>query len=151
MAVLTDLFTGIANAIRAKSGNTAAIPATSFAAEISNLAVPQYISGTFTGRSSDNTFTLPNAIGKNNILLMPNSSYTETSSRAGWQTYAIAYINGVWHGTSADLMNARISGEANDRFENCSWNKTTGVLRVDNSLIKINYISSTQEFIYVAW
>ena len=78
MSELTDLFTNIANAIRAKSGATGQIAATSFAESISNLpAGPSYVVTTeYTTHLSSSTIKCPAIIGKENVVVYANANFT---------------------------------------------------------------------------
>lgn len=74
MAVLTDLFTQIANAIRGKTGDTATIQASQFATAIANIPSGSEIVviKRIAIDSATRTITDPQLVGKNNFVIMPN-------------------------------------------------------------------------------
>lgn len=79
MSQLTDLFTGIANAIRAKSGSSETIQAANFATTIA--ALPALKTGTFTPTVDFPTeVDIPDAVGLSNIVfLLGDRSYGDLS------------------------------------------------------------------------
>ena len=80
MSQLTDLFTDIANAIRAKSGSSETIQAANFATTIA--ALPTLKTGTFTPTTdSPSEVDIPDAVGLSNIVfLLGDTSYNNLSS-----------------------------------------------------------------------
>lgn len=68
MSALTDLFTGIANAIRGKTGGTDAITASDFASAIAGLPTgATHAAFTVTGNSTKSA-TIPELIGKTQVV-----------------------------------------------------------------------------------
>ena len=73
MAVLTDLFTQIANAIREKTGDTANIQASQFATAIANIPSGSEVVVIKNAQMDSTTRTITNSqlVGKNNCVIMP--------------------------------------------------------------------------------
>ena len=90
MSQLTDLFTGIANAIRTKSGNTEAIQAADFATAIVNIPVgtPIILIDVLKNDKSGG-MSIPTAKGKQNIIITP---YNENGWSSNYTTKGVAYI-----------------------------------------------------------
>lgn len=74
MAVLTDLFTQIANAIREKTGDTATIQASQFATAIANIPSGSEVVVIKNAQMNSATRSITNSqlVGKNNFVIMPN-------------------------------------------------------------------------------
>lgn len=128
MSALTDLFTGIANAIRGKTGGTDAIAATNFASAIT--ALPNgAVSGTKSGIAQSTYFA--DCVGKNNIMV------------------CIAYAG---PGLTGELSCASvIDGQGYRQIcgnstadASPTWNKDTGILYTGDA-------SSARTYRYVAW
>lgn len=87
MSTLTDFLTGIANAIRAKKGTSAAIPAQNFADEITGLNVSvsvQLILKNNTNSTISLAFKSDATPGStNDISVGPNSTVTKTGFAVG--------------------------------------------------------------------
>lgn len=147
MSQLTDLFSGIANAIRTKNGNTGAIKATDFATAIGNI--PNGVDIVLIDVLTDGYWglSIPNAIGKENIFIIPyNASDWASYGTNQGQTY-IAVVDGVkyyghYSGTGG---NKNIAGVTS--FNNL-WNSTTGKIS-DNLVMELN--DAQQRWIGVAW
>lgn len=128
MSALTDLFTDIANAIRGKTGGSAAIAATNFASEIAALPSGA-VSGTKSGIGQSTYFA--DCVGKDNIMV------------------CIAYAG---PGLSGELSCASVIGGQGYR-QICgnttadaspTWDKDTGILYTGDA-------SSSRTYRYVAW
>ena len=147
MSQLTDLFSGIANAIRTKSGSTGAIQAADFATAIGNIpngvdiVLIDVLTNGYWGLS------IPSAIGKENIFIIPyNASGWSSSGTHQGQTY-IAVVDGVkylghYSGSRGNPNEAGIIS-----FNNL-WNSTTGKIS-DNIVMELN--DAQQRWIGVAW
>lgn len=128
MSALTDLFTEIANAIRGKTGGSAAISATNFASAITALPSGA-VSGTKSGIATSTYFA--DCVGKDNIMV------------------CIAYAG---PGLSEELSCASVVGGQGYRQicgkttadASASWDKSTGTLDVGDT-------SGTSSYRYVAW
>lgn len=147
MSQLSDLFTGIANAIRTKSGNTDAIQAADFATAISNI--PNGVDIVLIDVLTDGYWglSIPSAIGKENIFIIPyNANGWASSGSHQGQTY-IAVVNGIkYYGHySGSGGNANQAGVTS--FNNL-WNSTTGKIS-DNLVMELN--DAQQRWIGVAW
>lgn len=122
MSVLTNLFSEIAEAIRAKTGNTEQVQASNFPSAIG--AIPSgavYVEFSITG--DKHTFTIDAAKGKDNIIIVNGTNNgniatyaTAAKSVNGWSY--VMYYNG------ASLI-AQDTG--------VSWDKTTGVFETSRS------------------
>ena len=94
MSQLTDLFSGIANAIRTKSGSNESIQAADFATAIGNI--PNGVDIVLIDVLTDGYWglSIPNAIGKENIFIIPYNADGWASSGSHQGTAYIAAVNG---------------------------------------------------------
>ena len=83
MAVLTDLFTQIANAIREKTGDAATIQASQFATAIANIPSGSEVVVIKSIRLNKDTRTItdPQLVGKNNCVIMPTGRNDNLAGR----------------------------------------------------------------------
>lgn len=129
MSALTDLFTNIANAIRAKSGDTAAIPATQFATAISELDGGAHVVNNYNGLvsygSTPATFNVPQAIGCNNLIIVGRGN---TQNPNNYNQYYIIKGIIILDG-SGFAYTSRITESGtkiSDGLLAVTWNSTTG-------------------------
>lgn len=85
MSELTTLFTNIANAIRSKTGDTSAIPATNFSSAINDIAVAQIKEITTSGTAK--SITVPGISGKSFM-------FTATAQKEGNGMLLYGYSSG---------------------------------------------------------
>lgn len=85
MSELTTLFTNIANAIRSKTGNTSAIPATNFSSAINSIPSAQIKEITTSGGST--SITVPGISGKSFM-------FTATAQKEGNGMLLYGYSSG---------------------------------------------------------
>lgn len=137
MSQLTDLFTGIANAIRTKSGGTETIQAAGFATAIT--ALPTLKMGTFTPASDYfHDFDIPGAVGLSNIvfLLMEKNDYQITGSKV----LCGSIVGGVGVGCRC-YNSANVYNDVEP-----TWDASTGKLDVGASWTFVG-----REYRWVAW
>ena len=137
MSQLTDLFTGIANAIRAKNGSSGGIKAANFATAIT--ALPALKTGTFTPTSDYiEEIDILDAVGLSNIafLLGAIDSYQIT----GDKILSGSIIGGAGVGCRC-YDSANIYNDATP-----TWDAATGKLSAGNS-----YTFADKEYRWVAW
>ena len=147
MSQLTDLFSGIANAIRTKSGSTGAIQAADFATAIGNI--PNGVDIVLIDVLTDGYWglSIPSAIGKENIFIIPyNASGWSSSGTNEGQTY-IAVVDGVKYLGHYSGSGGNPNGAGITSFNNL-WNSTTGKIS-DNIVMELN--DAQQRWIGVAW
>lgn len=128
MSALTDLFTGIANAIRGKTGGTDAIAATNFASAITALPSGA-VSGTKSGIDQSTYFA--DCVGKNNIMVC--IAYTGPGLTG--ELSCASVVDG--HGYRQICGNSTADASP-------TWNKDTGTLYTGDA-------SSSRTYRYVAW
>ena len=85
MSELTTLFTNVANAIRAKTGDTSAIPATNFSSAINSIPSAQIKEITTSGGST--SITVPGISGKSFV-------FTATAQKEGNGMLLYGYSSG---------------------------------------------------------
>ena len=95
MSELTTLFTNIANAIRSKTGDTSAIPATNFSSAINDIAVAQIKEVTTSGGST--SITVPGINGKSFM-------FTATAQKEGNGMLLYGYSSGNACLTANDIL-----------------------------------------------
>nr|DAT33524.1 MAG TPA: hypothetical protein [Caudoviricetes sp.] len=137
MSQLTDLFTGVANAIRAKNGSSETIQAANFAATIA--ALPALKTGTFTPTSAYfHEIDILDAVGLSNIafLLGAKDDYQIT----GDKILSGSIIDGVGVGCRC-YNSTNIYNDATP-----TWDATTGKLSVDTT-----FTFADKEYRWVAW
>ena len=137
MSQLTDLFSGIANAIRTKSGSTESIQAANFAATIS--ALPASKTGTFTPTDSFPTeVDIPDAAGLSNIVfLLGDKSYND---KTGDIILCGSVIGGIGVGCRR-YMNGRVINNGTP-----TWDATSGKLNSGDAGAFV-----IQEYRWVGW
>lgn len=129
MSALTDLFTGIANAIRGKTGETGVIAASEFATAIAGLPAGA-VSGEKKGLGNSTYFA--DCVGKENIMV--------TIAYAGPGLSGVLSCASVVGGVSY----RQICGESTSSGA-ASWDKDTGILVINNSS------SGSRTYRYAAW
>lgn len=137
---LTEVFSGIATAIRDKDGSSTPIPAEEFAARIA--AIPSgsaVVTGTFTGDGSTArpvTTTISGAVGKQNIVIIPDLvSYTDNLSIISLAAFdgthiSCGYLN---NHNRPDILEFTWSSDTGT----LSWNDTS----IFNSGIRYRYFA----------
>lgn len=137
MSQLTDLFTGIANAIRAKNGSSETIQAANFAATIA--ALPASKTGTFTPASGHiNEIDIADAVGFSNLVFL-------VEEKSNYQISGNRMLSGVIIGDVA--VGCRCYNSANI-YSNATptWTAATGKLTLDES-----YKFADRRYRWVAW
>lgn len=137
MSQLTDLFSGIANAIRTKNGSSETIQAANFAATIA--ALPALKTGTFTPTGDYiNEIDIADAVGLSNIafLLGARNDYQIT----GDKILSGSIIGGAGVGCRC-YDGANIYNDATP-----TWNAATGKLSAGS-----DYTFTDKEYRWVAW
>lgn len=137
MSQLTDLFTGIANAIRAKSGDSGTIKAANFATSIAEL--PALKTGTFDPNNEYNQeVTITSAIGLSNIIFLVEES-------KNYQINGDNVLCGSIVGATAVGCRCYNGGNIyNDVTP--SWDSTSGKLNIGTS-----YYFADRVYRWVAW
>lgn len=137
MSQLTDLFTGIANAIRAKNGSSGTIQAANFAATIA--ALPALKTGTFTPTSDYiNEIDIADAVGFSNLAFLVEEKNNYQIS--GTKMLCGVIIGGVAVGCRC-YNSANIYNDATP-----TWTAATGKLTLDDS-----YTFADRRYRWVAW
>ena len=129
MSALTDLFTGIANAIRGKTGGTDAIAASEFASAIAGLPAGA-VSGEKDGLGNSTYFA--DCVGKENIMV--------AIAYAGPGLSGVVSCASVIGGTGYRQICGETTGSSA-----VSWASDTGILTVNNNS------SGSRTYRYVAW
>ena len=135
MSALTDLFANIANAIRAKTGDTATISAANFPNAINNIpSGATVVTGTVRGGT---TLTIPNAIGKANCVILNQGSdaLTNTNITGGGHIDGISLIR---------TIDFKSNTAYTCSFTMCTWNSADGIMTVGTPV-------GTQTYLYIAW
>lgn len=135
MSALTDLFANIANAIRAKTGDTATISAANFPTAIANIQTgASVVTGTVRGGT---TLTIPDAIGKANCIILNQGTDALTNVN----------ITGGGHIDVISLIRT-ITFKSNTAYESsytmCTWDSATGIMTIGTTV-------GTQTYLYIAW
>lgn len=127
MSALTDLFSNIADAIRAKNGSTEQIQASQFPTAIAGLSgAPVYVDIRGTG---DATLTLPENARKNNIVFYSYTSAISFTSDEASVALCGAYTTGD---QNYGWMRATSGGEARYTGNtSLTYDKTTGIVTVN--------------------
>lgn len=135
MSTLTDLFANIANAIRAKTGDTNTISAANFPNAINNIpAGATVVTGTVRGTT---TLTISAAIGKANCIILNQGSDALTNPN----------ITGGGHIDGISLIRT-ITFKSNTAYESgyttCNWNSADGIMTIGTPV-------GGQTYLYIAW
>lgn len=158
MGQLTDLFTNIANAIRAKTGNSAAIAAAEFPQAIANIEAPApvYVQGYI--RSPDNytlqsEITIPALIGKKNAIIQGYSAVWP----GGITSKCLIYLDGYSEqitGNGYIWVSLRQSPNGNlnttEQTTATIWDPTTGTMRIAPNQGKIAFYPNSS-ITYLGW
>lgn len=137
MSQLTDLFSDIANAIRAKNGSSETIQASNFAATIA--ALPALKTGTFYPNSDyKQEIDITDAIGFSNLAFLVEEKNNYQIS--GSKMLCGAIIGGVAVGCRC-YNSANIYNDATP-----TWTAETGKLTIGNSYTFVN-----RGYRWVAW
>jgi hypothetical protein len=123
MSALTDLFAQIADAIRTKGGTSEQITASNFPTAISNISGAIHGTQNFTGNPA--TITIPEAAGKEN-LLMVLSPIADAGQPSNYHTYGIIVLNGVASSAMEIKTVAQNGGPT-------TWDSATGTIALTNS------------------
>lgn len=125
---LTEVFSGIATAIRDKDGSSTPIPAEEFATRIA--AIPSgsaVVTGTFTG-SGSTPAPFPAAVGKQNIVIIPDLvTYTDNLSIA-----ALAVFDGT------HIICGYLNNHNRPDIVEFTWTPDTGTLSWRDTSIVFN-------------
>lgn len=112
MSELTTLFTNIANAIRSKTSDTSAIPATNFSSAINNIAVAQIKEVTTSG--SPQSITVDGISGKSFMFTAEGQKEGSGmllygySSGSGFTYFLVSWLSSY---AQAQLMSGTRSGD----------------------------------------
>ena len=135
MSALTDLFANIANAIRAKTGDTATISAANFPTAIANIQTgASVVTGTVRG---DTTLSIPNAIGKANCVILNQGigSLRNINITGGGHIDSVSFVPGItFRSEEAHKCSTAM----------CRWNSATGIMSIETAV-------GTQTYVYIAW
>ena len=147
-ATLTSLFTNIANAIRAKTGNTSSIVADSFPDAI--MAIPTGSSvtvGEVTQSTTNPSIIIPDAIGKDNvsIMLLKSGSYQASAMADAGLGGVIVNGNSYYY---TIMYTSEMYADSNDGF--IKYNKSTGTISINNNM-RYNETFIAGKYIYVTW
>lgn len=158
MSQLTDLFNNIANAIRAKTGNSAAIAAAEFPQAIAGIEAPApvYVQGYISSPKNytlQREITIPALIGKKNAIIQGYSG----GYSGGITSKCLIYLDGysqqitklgqIWislrQGTNGDLYTT-------EKTNAISWNPETGTMTISPEQDEVAFYpnSSIQ---YLGW
>ena len=135
MSALTDLFTNIANAIRAKSGDATSISAIDFPTAISNIpSGATVVTGSVTGY---NSLSIPAAIGKTNCIVVNKGTYALTTENitGGGHIEGIGDVEGITFRSGTNFQSNKYAW---------TWDSETGTM-------SLPHVISYQEFVYIAW
>ena len=116
MSELTALFSNIASAIRAKTGNTAQISAANFPSAIANIPEGATVA-TGSVTAANKSVTIPQAVGKENIALIQSSSTTQTT-----------LILSCYYTPSYQRLQYKDGSEIRASNDSLTWNSAAGTL-----------------------
>lgn len=159
MSQLTDLFNNIANAIRAKTGNSAAIAAAEFPQAIASIEAPApvYVFGYIMSPASytvSHEVTIPALIGKKNVIIQGYSSvYT-----GGITTKCLIYLDGLSEQATQKILPFWIALRqlADGRLATTeskgalTWNPETGTLSANPDYLDIAFYPNSS-IAYIGW
>ena len=116
MSELTALFSNIASAIRAKTGNTAQISAANFPSAIAGIPEGATVAtGSIT--ASAKSVTIPQAVGKENVALIQAGSSTQTT-----------IILSCYYTPSSQRLQYKDGSNIKTSADSLTWNSAAGTL-----------------------
>lgn len=132
MSELTTLFTNIANAIRSKTGDTSAIPATNFSSAINSIPSAQIKEITTSGSST--SITVPGISGKSFV-------FTSTMQKEGNGMLLYGYSSG--DGFTYFLIGSVTSY--------CRAELRTGTIAGDTLTCNVGLFMNNSTYRFVVW
>ena len=163
MSQLTDLFNNIANAIRAKTGNSAAIAAAEFPQAIAGIEAPApvYVWGYISAPKNytpQSEVTIPALIGKKNAIIQGYTSVYASGTTAKCLIYLDGYSeqlsgqgstgnDSIWILLRQEASKSLYDTKASNAI---SWNPTTGTMSVASNHGQIAFYPNSSIF-YVGW
>lgn len=158
MSQLTDLFNNIANAIRAKTGNSAAIAAAEFPQAIAGIEAPApvYVQGYM--RSPQNytlqsEITIPALIGKKNAIIQGYSGLWA----GGITSKCLIYLDGYSEqitGNGNIWISLRQTSDGRlattEQTTTTMWDPTTGTMSIAPNQGKIAFYPNSS-ILYLGW
>lgn len=134
MSELTSLFSNIASAIRAKTGNTAQISAANFPSAIANIPEGTTVA-TGSIAATAKSVTIPQAVGKENIALIQVGNTTQTT-----------LILSCYYTPSSQHLQYKDSSNIKTSADSLTWNSAAGTLTSGHYKPTFN-----GNYNYIAW